>query len=100
MFYSELTYLWDNFEQTPIMSTYLLAFVISDFKSISKGNFSVWAREEALDQANYALELGPKILKFYENYFGIDFPLPKVDLVALPDFLAGAMENWGLVTYR
>jgi aminopeptidase N len=46
------------------------------------------------------LSIGPKILHYYEKYFGIAFPLPKIDMVALPDFAAGAMENWGLITYR
>lgn len=60
----------------------------------------VWARREAIDQAEYALKVGPKILSFFEEYFGLPFPLPKMDMVALPDFSAGAMENWGLITYR
>lgn len=55
---------------------------------------------QALGQGRYALEVGPKILRYFEDYFGIKFPLPKIDMVALPDFSAGAMENWGLITYR
>ncbi|XP_025832297.1 aminopeptidase N [Agrilus planipennis] len=93
-------YEWDHFEESLPMSTYLVAFVISNFEKISDGNFSVWARKEALLQARYSLEIGPKILRFYENYFKIKFPLPKIDMIALPDFSAGAMENWGLITYR
>lgn len=60
----------------------------------------VWAREEAIDQADYALSIGPDVLKAFEDYFNVTFPLPKQDMVALPDFDAGAMENWGLITYR
>ncbi|ROT67358.1 putative aminopeptidase N-like [Penaeus vannamei] len=59
-----------------------------------------WAREAALEQVDYALETGPKALSFFEDYFGIPYPLPKEDMVALPDFAPGAMENWGLITYR
>jgi aminopeptidase N len=82
------------------MSTYLVAFVVSDFGHMTEGNFSVWARHEAIQQAEYSLKIGPKILHYYEKYFGIPFPLPKMDMIALPDFSAGAMENWGLITYR
>lgn len=82
------------------MSTYLVAFCVSDFKNISNGIFSIWARSSALSQAQYSLKIGPIILKYYERFFGIKYPLPKLDMVALPDFGAGAMENWGLITYR
>ncbi|XP_063230213.1 aminopeptidase N-like [Bacillus rossius redtenbacheri] len=94
-------YEWDHYGQSVPMSTYLVAFVVSDFGHLSAGaNFSVWARQEALQQARYSLEIGPKILKYFEDYFEIKFPLPKIDMIALPDFAAGAMENWGLITYR
>lgn len=93
-------YIWDVYEESIPMSTYLLAFVVSDFEFLQNDNFRVWARHEASPQAKLSLEVGPKILKFFEDYFQIDFPLPKVDMIALPDFAAGAMENWGLITYR
>lgn len=84
------------------MSTYLVAFIVSDFEMLKSEsrNFSVWARKEAINQSHYSLDIGPKILEYYEDYFKIKFPLPKMDMVALPDFSAGAMENWGLITYR
>ena len=100
-------YVWDVYEDTLKMSTYLLAFVVSDFKyrngNVLPGNnvtFRIWSREDVLSQTAYAAETGPRILKFYEDYFGIPFPLPKQDMIAIPDFGAGAMENWGLITYR
>lgn len=83
------SYFWDEFEESVPMSTYLLAFVVSDFESMSDGNFSVWTRPGALDSAKYALTVGPKILSFFENYFDIKYPLPKLDMIALPDFSAG-----------
>ncbi|XP_034485827.1 aminopeptidase N [Drosophila innubila] len=93
-------YVWDHFAETLPMSTYLLAYAISDFTHISSGNFSVWARADAIRSAEYALSVGPKILDFLQNFFGIAFPLPKIDMIALPEFQAGAMENWGLITFR
>ena len=48
----------------------------------------------------YAKEIGPEIQMFFEDYFQIAYPLPKQDMIAIPDFFSGAMENWGLITYR
>ena len=62
--------------------------------------FRVWSQPELLSQTAYAAAIGPRILSHYETLFGEAFPLPKMDLVAVPDFAAGAMENWGLVTFR
>ena len=76
-------YVWDQYEISLKMSTYLLAFVISDFEFITgvhTGNnvtFRIWSRSEALNQTKYAAEIGPKILKYYEDYFNVAFPLPK-----------------------
>lgn len=84
------------------MSTYLVAFVVSDFRYLESadGKLRVWSRPEAINQTSYALNISQPILKFYEEYFQIKYPLPKMDLIALPEFAAGAMENWGLVTFR
>lgn len=62
--------------------------------------FPVWARRNAIGDAEYASRISPKILNFFEDYFNISFPLPKQDTVALPDLPFGAMENWGLIIYR
>ena len=96
----------DVYEETEKMSTYLLAFVVADFefregaKTENNVTFRIWSRPEVLSQTQYAAETGPLILEYYENYFNVKFPLPKQDMIALPDFGAGAMENWGLITYR
>lgn len=77
------------------MSTYLVAFVVSDFENrksdpaLSKPMFRVWARQSAIEQAEYARDIGPKMLTYFEQYFDIEFPLPKQDLIAIPDFGAG-----------
>lgn len=93
-------YVWDHYEESKPMSTYLIAFVVSDFECIQNGTFRVCTRPGAISQAKYSLKIGPQVLKFYEDFFGIKYPLPKIDMVGLPDFSAGAMENWGLITYR
>lgn len=94
------------FETTPIMSSYLLAFVIGDMVSVegkTKRGITVrsWAHVgQPKSSLKYANEKAIKILDFFEEYFDTPFPLAKCDQVALPDFEAGAMENWGLITYR
>ncbi|XKL66949.1 hypothetical protein PGB90_010369 [Kerria lacca] len=93
-------YVIDTYKESLPMSTYLVAFAVTDFNQLSDKKFHVWARQEAIDQARYAMNLGSKILTFYEEFFQIDFPLPKMDMIALPDFSSGAMENWGLITFR
>uniref|UniRef100_A0A8C3GB40 Aminopeptidase n=1 Tax=Cyclopterus lumpus TaxID=8103 RepID=A0A8C3GB40_CYCLU len=95
----------DQFDASVKMSTYLVAFVICDFKSVtattSSGvQVSIYASPETWMQTRYALEVAVKMLDFYEEYFNIRYPLPKQDLIAIPDFGSGAMENWGLTTYR
>ncbi|XP_074495247.1 endoplasmic reticulum aminopeptidase 1-like isoform X2 [Sebastes fasciatus] len=95
----------DHFDTSVKMSTYLVAYIVSDFLSVSKTSrhgvkISVYAVPEKIDQTAYALDAAVKLLDFYNEYFDIPYPLPKQDLAAIPDFEAGAMENWGLTTYR
>ncbi|XP_053387330.1 aminopeptidase N-like isoform X1 [Mercenaria mercenaria] len=95
----------DKFQRTPKMSTYLLAFIICDFNYTENTTengvtYRAWARPEAIEQTPYSLKVGVEILTFFEEYFSISYPLPKQDMIAIPDFAAGAMENWGLITYR
>ncbi|XP_043064908.1 aminopeptidase N-like [Drosophila ficusphila] len=97
-------YIWTEFQESLPMSTYLVVYSVNDFShklsSLPNGPlFRTWARPNAIDQCNYASEFGPQVLMFYEQLFGIGFPLPKMDQIAIPDFSAGAMENWGLVSY-
>lgn len=96
-----------RFEPTKKMSTYLVAFIVCEFMNIDqKDNKNVmvriWARKKAIaaGQGDYALTITQPILEFFEKYYNTSYPLTKSDQIALPDFNAGAMENWGLVTYR
>lgn len=93
-----------TFERTPPMSTYLLYLGVGDFESISttyRGiKISVIATRGNAKRGKFALGLTKKLLAEYEQYFGIRYPLPKLDLLAIPDFAAGAMENWGAITFR
>lgn len=95
-----------TFEPTPRMSTYLLAWVIGRFHGKTVKNkhgveiTTYVALNQDIDSVDYANEIAARSLEFYDNNFGTPYPLAKLDQVALPDFEAGAMENWGLVTYR
>ncbi len=93
------------FEKTPIMSTYILALIVGKINCIEKIAKSgtlirIWSTEGLEDKGEYALDVAIEILEYLEDYFGIKYPLPKLDHVAIPDFAAGAMENWGCITYR
>lgn len=94
------------FEPTPRMSTYLLAWVIGKFhgKTIKNAHgveiTTYAALNQDIDTVDFANEIAAKSLEFYDDNFGVPYPLEKCTQVALPDFEAGAMENWGLVTYR
>ncbi|KAM9066303.1 aminopeptidase N [Sarcophilus harrisii] len=95
-----------HFNTTPKMSTYLLAYIVCQFNEVQKLEqniqIRIWARPKAIaaGHGNYALNVTGPILKFFEGHYNTSYPLPKSDQIALPDFNAGAMENWGLVTYR
>ncbi|ESO88043.1 hypothetical protein LOTGIDRAFT_204438 [Lottia gigantea] len=94
-----------KYATTPIMSTYLLAFIVGDYDFVEGKDkdgvlVRVYTPVGKKEQGQFALEVAVKTLPFYKNYFGIAYPLPKIDLIAIADFSAGAMENWGLVTYR
>ncbi len=93
-----------RFATTPKMSTYLVAFLVGDFKCTEGRSDGVPIRvcstPDKVELTKFALESGKYVLHYYNNYFGIKYPMPKLDMVALPDFEAGAMENFGCITYR
>ena len=95
-----------RFSKTPKMSTYLLAFVLGDFQRVSKKTKSgvevsvLATKVQKSELMEFPLNFAVRVLEFYEDFFGQKFPLSKCDHIALPDFSSGAMENWGLITYR
>lgn len=94
-----------KFTPTPIMSTYLLAIVIGKFEFIEDltedgVTVRVFVTPGKKEQAEFSLETAKGVLTFFNKYFKIKYPLPILNMVAIPDFAAGAMENWGCVTYR
>ena len=93
-----------KFMETPKMSSYLLFLGVGKFESVStslgKLKINVLATPGKKQLCYLALGYAKKFIAFYEDYFKIKYPLPKVDLIAIPDFAAGAMENWGAITFR
>ncbi len=95
-----------RFETTPRMSSYLLAWVVGDLQKTSATTKSgvevnIWAtKAHPANNLDFALDIATRTIDFFDEYFGVPYPLPKSDHVALPDFSSGAMENWGLITYR
>lgn len=94
-----------TFEKTPVMSTYLLALANGEVdyqESTTKHGVTIraYATPDNVEFVQFALDVAVGCLEFYTEYFGIDYPLSKLDMIALPDFASGAMENWGLITYR
>ncbi|KAF4672967.1 hypothetical protein FOL47_011156 [Perkinsus chesapeaki] len=94
-----------TFMPSPLMSPYLVALVVGEFEflqsSTKRGTLvRVLATPGRKEQCHFALDVATRVLEWYETFFGMPYPLPKLDLVAIPDFACGAMENWGLVTFR
>ncbi|GGE28052.1 M1 family metallopeptidase [Streptococcus himalayensis] len=95
-----------TFATTPRMSSYLLAFAAGDLQGITTTTkngtlVGVYAtKAQPVGKLDFALDIAKRSIEFYEDYFGVAYPIPQSLHVALPDFSAGAMENWGLVTYR
>lgn len=92
------------FNTTPLMSTYLVAFIVGDLRCVENHDYckpiKVWATPGSEHLGKYSADIAAKTLKFFDAKFDIPYPLPKLDMVAIHDFLAGAMENFGLITYR
>jgi aminopeptidase N/puromycin-sensitive aminopeptidase len=92
------------FGTTPKMSTYLVAFVVGDFQCTSGEQdgvkLRVCATPDKVQLTSFALDVAKFALHYYDHYFGIHYPLKKLDFIGIPDFEAGAMENFGAITFR
>ena len=93
-----------EFAETPKMSSYLLELTVGNLEAMhgkaGKTEIGVWTEVGKAQKGTYALEAATAILPYYEDYFGVPYPLPKLDLIAVPgNFAAGAMENWGAITF-
>ncbi|KAH8332320.1 hypothetical protein KR074_000992, partial [Drosophila pseudoananassae] len=101
-------YVRDDFMTTPKMPTYLVAFIVSNMvdsgyailDSSMQPKVDIWTRPNFVDMTHYAYNMVRKFLPYYEQYFAVKNKMPKIDLVSVPDFGFGAMENWGLITFR
>lgn len=93
-----------KFATTPKMSSYLVAFLVGDFQCTSGESDGVpiraCATPDKVELGKYAVKAAEFVLHYYDTYFGIKYPMPKLDMIAIPDFEAGAMENFGAITYR
>ena len=95
-----------KFQKSVPMVTYLACFIVCDFEyeekvtAIYKTKFRVYATSNQKERMKYAVDVGANITDYFEQYFEIPYPLPKQDMIAIPDFVSGAMEHWGLITYR
>jgi aminopeptidase N len=100
------SYVITKFQDTPPMQSYMLSFVVSNLKHIEINDAKVpqriFARQSAIDngELDYIAEHLVNILKTFEDYFGIPFPLPKLDHVLLPTYSSPAIEHWGMIVYR
>jgi aminopeptidase N/puromycin-sensitive aminopeptidase len=92
------------FARTPKISSYLVAFLVGDFECVSGvsdgTSIRVCAMPGAAETGRFALSTAQYVLNYYNHYFGIRYPLAKLDMIALPDFGPGGMENFGAITYR
>lgn len=93
-----------KFQRTPKMSTYLLYIGIGEFEfledKLDEISIRIATTPGKKEQCSFALGITKKFLSYFQEYSGIAYPLPKLDLIALPDFIVGAMENWGAITFR
>jgi len=94
--------IWTHFDTTPIMSTYLVAFVlVADYVRVPTKDetINIWCRPKLVSDTKFAQEVVQKSKRLLTEYTNSTYKVPKMDLVALPQFIPSAMKNWGLITF-
>ncbi|XP_058405888.1 glutamyl aminopeptidase isoform X1 [Diceros bicornis minor] len=94
-----------TFQKSVPMSTYLVCFAVHQFDSVERISnrgvpLTIYVQPEQKHTAEYAANITKIVFDYFEEYFAMNYSLPKLDQIAIPDFGTGAMENWGLITYR
>lgn len=98
-------YVWDHYEKTLPMPTYVVAFMVTDFWSYDvdvadRPSHTIFSRKEVANNTKYIADLIPKALRVIQNFTGFYYELDKLDVIVVPELAYSAMENWGLITFR
>lgn len=96
-------YVWDHYEKTLPMPTYVVAFMVSDFHGYhvnvtDRPSHTIFSRREVANDTRYMADLIPKALRLIQNFTGFFYELDKLDVIVVPELMYSAMENWGLIT--
>lgn len=93
---------WTHFDTTPVMSTYLVAFIVADYVRVpnADGTVSMWCPSHMVPRVKFALEIAQISGRLLTEYTNSSDKVPKMDHAPVPEFSAGAMENWGLIIYQ
>jgi len=93
--------MWTHFDTTPVMSTYLVAFVVSDYVRVPNADetLNMWCRSALAPHSKFAQDIAQKARDILTEYTNCTDKVPKMDHLAVPELTAGAMENWGLIIY-
>lgn len=97
-------YVWDHYEKTLPMPTYVVAFMVTDFSSydirvVDRPSHTIFFRKEVANKMKYIGDLLPKVLRLIQNFTTFHYEMDKLDVIVVPQLAYSAMENWGLITF-